>query len=107
MEKLAGDLLLGFKFVKLPILPTLFIQFVQSRLGELGSGYLGLEGLIKHNCKTSRKEMTQTANYYYEIKWHFMKVQASMTEDTYRTTKQLSYGYLSLISFLHYLVAFA
>ena len=51
--------------------------------------------------------MTQTADYYYEIKWHFMKVQASMTEDTYRTTKQLSYGYLSLISFLHYLVAFA
>ena len=44
--------------------------------------------------------MTQTADYYYEIKWHFMKVQASMTEDTYRTTKQLSYGYLSLISFL-------
>ena len=28
MEKLAGDLLLGLKFVKLSILPTLFIQFV-------------------------------------------------------------------------------
>ena len=31
--------------VKLPILPTLFIHFVQGRLGELRSGCLGLEGL--------------------------------------------------------------
>ena len=43
-EKLAGYLLLGLKFVKLPILSTLFIYFVQSRLGELRSGYLGLKG---------------------------------------------------------------
>ena len=28
MEKLAGDLLLGLKLVKLSILPMLFIQFV-------------------------------------------------------------------------------
>ena len=35
MEKLAGDLLLGSKFVQLSILPTLFIHFVQSSLGEL------------------------------------------------------------------------
>ena len=44
MENLAGDLLLGLKFVKLPILPTLFIHFGQGRLGELRSGYLGLKG---------------------------------------------------------------
>ena len=43
MENLVGDLLLGLKFVQLPILPTLFIDFVQDRLGELRSGYLGLE----------------------------------------------------------------
>ena len=35
MENLACDLLLGLKFVKLPILPTLFIYFVQGRLWEL------------------------------------------------------------------------
>ena len=45
MEKLAGDLSFGSKFVKLPILPTLFIDCVQGRLGELRSGYLGLKGL--------------------------------------------------------------
>ena len=45
MENLAGDLLLGLKFVKLSILPTMFIHFVQGRLGELRSGYLVLEGL--------------------------------------------------------------
>ena len=39
MENLAGDLLLGLKFVKLSILPTLFIHFVQGRLRELRSGY--------------------------------------------------------------------
>ena len=49
MENLAGDLLLGLKFVELPILPTLFTQFIQDRLGELTSGYLGLKGL-KHKC---------------------------------------------------------
>ena len=43
-ENLAGDLLLGLKFAKLPILPTLFIHFVQGRLRELRSGYLGLKG---------------------------------------------------------------
>ena len=45
MEKLAGDLLFGLKFVKLSILPTLFIHFVQHRLGELRSRYLGIKGL--------------------------------------------------------------
>ena len=51
MENLAGDLLLSLiKFVRLPILPTLFIHFVQGRLGELRSGYSGLEGL-KQNRK--------------------------------------------------------
>ena len=37
MEKLAGDLLFGLMFVKLSILPTLFIHFVYHRLGELRS----------------------------------------------------------------------
>ena len=45
MENLAGDLLLGLKFVKLSILPTMFVHFVHGRLGELRSGSLVLEGL--------------------------------------------------------------
>ena len=45
MENLVGDLLFGFKFVKLSILPTLFIHFVWHRLGELMSRYLGIKGL--------------------------------------------------------------
>ena len=48
MEELAGDLLFGLKLVKLSILPTLFIHFVQGRLGELRSVYLGL--LIRLNA---------------------------------------------------------
>ena len=48
MESLAGDLLLGLKFVQLPILPTLFIQFGQGRLGELRSEYFGLKGLSRN-----------------------------------------------------------
>ena len=43
MEKLADDLLFGLKLVKLSILLTLFSHFVQSRLGELRSRYLGLK----------------------------------------------------------------
>ena len=35
MEKLAGDLLLGLKFVKLEILSRSFIDFVSDKLGEL------------------------------------------------------------------------
>ena len=44
MENLAGDLLFGLKFVKLSILPTFFIHFVEHRLGELRSRYLGMKG---------------------------------------------------------------
>ena len=43
MEKLSGDLLFGLKFVKLSILPTLFIHFVWHRLGELRSDTWGLK----------------------------------------------------------------
>ena len=35
MEKLAGDLLLGLKLVKLEILLTSFIDFLSDKLGEL------------------------------------------------------------------------
>ena len=35
VEKLAGDLLLGLKFVKLEILSTSFIDFLYEMLGEL------------------------------------------------------------------------
>ena len=45
MEKLAGDLLLGLKFVKLEILSTSFIDFLYEELGELRSRSLGLEEL--------------------------------------------------------------
>ena len=48
MENLAGDHLLGLKFVKLSILPTLFTQFVQGRLGELRSGSLPRFSTWKH-----------------------------------------------------------
>ena len=44
MEKLAGDLLLGLKFVKLEILLT-FIDFLYDILGEFRSRSLGLKGL--------------------------------------------------------------
>ena len=43
MEKLAGDLLLGLKFVKLEILSTSFIDFLYDKLGELSSRSLGLK----------------------------------------------------------------
>ena len=45
MEKLAGDLLLGLKFVKLEILSTSFIDFLYDELGELRSRSLGLSNL--------------------------------------------------------------
>ena len=62
MENLAGDLLLGLKFVKLSILPSLFIHFVEGRLGELRSGYLGLKGLTYlFHCHVSLS------------KWNFQK----------------------------------
>ena len=51
MGNLAGDLLLGLKFAKLPILPTLFLHLVQDRLGELRSGYLGFEGLNSYSLE--------------------------------------------------------
>ena len=46
MEKLAGDLLLGLKFVRLEILSISFIDFLYEELGELRSRSLGLKGLI-------------------------------------------------------------
>ena len=42
MEKMAGDLLLGSKFVKLSILPTLLVHLVYGRLGESGAEFVGL-----------------------------------------------------------------
>ena len=45
MEKFAGDLLLGLKFVKLEILSTSFIDFLYDKLGELRSRSLDLRGL--------------------------------------------------------------
>ena len=44
MEKLAGDLLLGLKFVKLELLST-SLYFLYGKLGELRLRPLGLEGL--------------------------------------------------------------
>ena len=45
MEKLAGDLLLGLKFVRLEILSTSFIDFLYEEFGELRSRSLGPKGL--------------------------------------------------------------
>ena len=51
MEKLAGDLLLKLKFVKLEILPTSFIDFLYEGLGELRLRSLGLKGLTRKTLK--------------------------------------------------------
>ena len=45
MEKLAGDLLLELKFVRLEIISTSFIDFLYEDLEELRSRYLGPKGL--------------------------------------------------------------
>ena len=64
MEKLAGDLLFGLKLVKLSILPTLFIQFVYSSLGELRSRYLGFKGLnIKQDVESYLPIIKTMHNY--------------------------------------------
>ena len=42
---LAALVVKGLKFVKLLILPKIFIQFVQGSLRELRSRYLGFKGL--------------------------------------------------------------
>ena len=39
MEKLAGDLLLGLKFVRLEILLPSFIDFLYKELGELSQDF--------------------------------------------------------------------
>ena len=56
MENLAGDLLLGLKFVKLEILSTSFIDFLYEELGELRSRSLGLKGIIKYTCTVTTCE---------------------------------------------------
>ena len=43
MEKLAGDLLLGLKFVKLEILSTLLIDFLYDKLEEFKVRIFGPE----------------------------------------------------------------
>ena len=48
MEKLAGDLLLGPKFVKLEILSTLLRDFLDKKLGEL-SGKIILNALCMYH----------------------------------------------------------
>ena len=60
MEKLAGDLLLGLKFVKLEILSTSFIDFLYEVLGELRSRSLGLKGLNPANIAPETQEIAAT-----------------------------------------------
>ena len=48
MEKLVGDLLLGPKFVKLEILSTVLINFLDNKLGEL-SGKIILNALCMYH----------------------------------------------------------
>ena len=45
MKKLAGDLLLGLKFVRLEILSTSFLDFLYEELGELRLGLKGLNNI--------------------------------------------------------------
>ena len=46
MEKLAGDLLLGLKCVKLEILSTSFMGFLYEELGELRSRSLEVKVIL-------------------------------------------------------------
>ena len=52
--EIAGDLLLGLKFVKPEILSTSFIDFLHDKLGELRSRCLGLKGL-RHNTGVTQQ----------------------------------------------------
>ena len=45
MKKLAGDLLLGLKFVRVEILSTSFLDFLYEELGELRLGLKGLNNI--------------------------------------------------------------
>ena len=58
IENLAADLLMGLKFVLLPILPTRFILFVQGRLGELGQNVWGLKAKPSSAESTSPRHPT-------------------------------------------------
>ena len=59
MEKLAGDLLLELKFVKLEIFPTSFIDFLYEELGELRLRSLGLKGLTRKTLKVNVLEVVK------------------------------------------------
>ena len=61
MEKLEADLLLRLKFVKLSILPTLFIHIVYGRLGELGSRYLELNTKLPSTLVTTEPGLASSA----------------------------------------------
>ena len=52
MEKLAGDLLLELKFVKLEILSTSFIDFLYDELGELR-----LKFVFRYKLKSFRQNV--------------------------------------------------
>ena len=75
MEKLAGDLLLGLKFLRLEILPTSFIDFLYEGLEELRSRYLGLKLLgellvIYILFKISTKYTTYSCwNFHPHTQW--------------------------------------
>ena len=69
MEKLAGDLLFGSKFVKLSILPTLFIHFVQHRLRELRSRYLGIKGLTLESNSRPKVLIFYSNSFIFKHNW--------------------------------------
>ena len=62
MEKLAGDLLLELKFVRLEVLLTSFIDFLYEELGELRSKSLALKGFrIQQYCKRKLKAFSSVS----------------------------------------------
>ena len=83
MEKLAGDLLLGLKFVKLEILSTSFIDFLYDKFGEIRSTSLGPEGLsvwylsqsqlkeaiVKADSKVKYLQLIHNRYLSYKWKW--------------------------------------
>ena len=72
MEKLAGDLLLGLKFVRLEILST-FIDFLYEELGELRSRSSRVKGLFwaeEQNSEGLNKNVIPNeVREYFKLNW--------------------------------------
>ena len=75
MEKLAGDLLLGQRFVRLEILSTSFTDFLYGKLGELSSRSLGLKGInpLKGLVTVDSPQGLFMGFYGMDLQWGILK----------------------------------